>query len=212
MNKLTISIFQNQIFLKIISELKLFSEFEIKYYDDLSLCTKEAENYKHLAIFFDTQEIKNNYTKIKKSNFPKIIITKSEDQKGMIQGNFLENLNMPFSALELKKKIILLISKYQFKSNSLINLGSYIIDKNERKIKKNNLELQLTEKEVKFLILFSQHNKPLHRNLILKSVWNYSSKTDTHTVETHIHRLRKKILEKFNDNKFIKNNEEGYYI
>ena len=71
---------------------------------------------------------------------------------------------------------------------------------------------QLSEKEIDFLILFSKNKKPLSRNLVLKEVWSYSSETDTHTLETHIHRLRKKILEKFNDNNFIKNNEKGYYI
>ena len=57
-----------------------------------------------------------------------------------------------------------------------------------------------------------QNKKPLSRNFVLKTVWNYSSKTDTHTVETHIHRLRKKILDKFDDKNFIKNDNRGYYI
>ena len=91
-------------------------------------------------------------------------------------------------------------------------MNDYIVDKNERKIKKNDLELQLSEKEINFLILFSKSKKPISRNLVLKNVWHYSSKSETHTVETHIHRLRKKILEKFGDNNFIKNNSKGYYI
>ena len=74
------------------------------------------------------------------------------------------------------------------------------------------MELQLSEKEVNFLILFSKTKKPINRNLVLKEVWNYSEETETHTVETHIHRLRKKILEKFGDENFIKNNNKGYYI
>ena len=130
----------------------------------------------------------------------------------MLSGEFTERLSMPFSILDLEKKIISLLAKYKFKESSLINLQGYIVDKNERKIKKDNLELQLTEKEINFLILFSQSEKPLSKNFVLKKVWNYSSKSDTHTVETHIHRLRKKILEKFNDSHFIKNNNEGYYI
>ena len=69
-----------------------------------------------------------------------------------------------------------------------------------------------TEKEINFLILFSNNSKPLSRKFVLEKVWNYSSESETHTVETHVHRLRKKILEKFNDNNFIKNNNEGYYI
>ena len=94
----------------------------------------------------------------------------------------------------------------------MIQLGNYIIDKNERKIKKDNLELQLSEKEINFLVLFSINNKPINRDEVLKKVWNYSSQIETHTLETHIHRLRKKIFAKFKDNNFIKNNDKGYYI
>jgi len=119
---------------------------------------------------------------------------------------------MPFTIFDFKKKIVSLIAKNEFKKNSLIDLKGYIIDKNERKIKKNNLELQLSEKEVDFLVLFSEIKDPIKRDLLLKKVWNYSDETETHTLETHIHRLRKKILDKFNDNDFIKNNKKGYYI
>ena len=123
-----------------------------------------------------------------------------------------DQLNMPFSILEFEKKVIALIAKNEFKKNSLIQLKDYIIDKNERKIKKNNLELQLSEKEINFLILFSKSKEPISRNLVLTNVWKYSLESETHTVETHIHRLRKKILKKFGDNNFIKNNNKGYYI
>ena len=74
------------------------------------------------------------------------------------------------------------------------------------------MELKLTEKEINFLVLFTLHDKPLDKEFFLKSAWNYSSKSDTHTVETHIHRLRKKILKKFKDENFIKNDVKGYYI
>ena len=114
--------------------------------------------------------------------------------------------------MHLKKKVISLLARYEFYKGSFIDLNGYIINKNERKIKRSNLELQLTEKEINFLILFSQSNKPLNRNFLLKNVWNYSSKSDTHTIETHIHRLRKKVFEKFGDNDFIKSNKKGYYI
>ena len=212
MGNLTISIFGNQIFLEIMNELKLFSKYKIEFYDNLNFCSKNAVRNDHLAIFFITETNKKDYEKVEKNNFPSIIITKSRISPNMLSGEFTERLSIPFSILELEKKIISLLAKYKFKESSLINLQGYIVDKNERKIKKNNLELQLTEKEINFLILFSQSEKPLSRSFVLKKVWNYSSKSDTHTVETHIHRLRKKILEKFNDNHFIKNNNEGYYI
>ena len=121
-------------------------------------------------------------------------------------------LKIPFTILNFEKKIISLAAKIKFRKNSFIDLNGYIIDKNERKIKKGQLELQLSEKEINFLILFSQIKKPISRNFVLKNVWNYSAESETHTVETHIHRLRKKILEKFGDSNFIKNNDTGYFI
>ena len=212
MSNLTISILGNQTFLEIINELKLFSKYKIAFYNNLNLFPINAVHSDQLVIFFITKTNDKDYLKIKKNNFPLIIITKFSTPQNTLSGEFVEQLNMPFSILDLEKKIVSLLARYKFRKSSLINLGGYIINRHERKIKKNNLELQLTEKEVNFLILFSKNGKPLSRNFILKSVWNYSSETDTHTVETHIHRLRKKILEKFNDNHFIKNNNEGYYI
>ena len=211
MDKLTITIFGNQIFLEIINELKLFSEFNIKFYNDINLCIKDALQQKQLAIFFIRDTNKQYFEKIKINNFPLIVISKSLIKKKILSGEFVEQINMPFSILDLKKKVILLLARYEFYKGSLIDLNGYIINKNERKITRNNLELQLTEKEINFLILFSQSNKPFNRNFLLKNVWNYSSKSDTHTIETHIHRLRKKILKKFNDDNFIKNNNKGYY-
>ena len=207
MSNFTISVFNNKIFFQIIKEIKLFSKFRIKHYEDLDLCTQDAEKGNQVVVFFD-----NSLNKSKTNNFPSIIVTESSKLINKSFGILQEQLKMPFSILDFKKKIISLIAKNEFKKNSLIRLSGYIIDKNERKIKKNNLELQLSEKEVNFLILFSKNKDPINRNLVLKSVWKYSVDSETHTVETHIHRLRKKILDKFGDNDFIKNNNMGYYI
>ena len=212
MDKLTISIFGNQIFSEIIKEIKLFSKFNLKFYDNLDLYTEYTVNHDQLVIFFIHEANINFYKKIKNSSFPLIVITKTSMQRNIVSSDFLEQLIIPFRILDLEKKIVSLLARYKFRKGSLINLCGYIIDKNERKIKKNNSVLQLTEKEINFLILFSQNDQPLSRNFILKNVWNYSSESETHTVETHIHRLRKKILEKFGDDNFIKNNNKGYYI
>ena len=212
MSNLTISIFGNKIFLEIINEIKLFSKFKIKYYEDLNLCIKDAEKQNLLAVLFINEKNKSFFKKNKINSFPSILIVESSVSKNMYSGEFSEQLNMTFTIIEVKKKVISLIAKNEFKKNSLIQLNDYIINKNERKIKKNDLELQLSEKEINFLILFSKNKEPISKNLVLKNVWNYSSESETHTVETHIHRLRKKILEKFGDNNFIKNNNKGYYI
>ena len=190
MNEFTISVIRNKIFFEIISKIKLFSKYNIKFYENNDLFAKDPNTENHIVLFFDNRSI--------------LKITS--------QGNILEKVKIPFKILDIEKKITLSIAKSEFKRNSLINLAGYIIDKNEPKIKKNNLQLKLSEKEINFLILFNKSKKPISRKLVLKKVWNYSIESQTHTVETHIHRLRKKILEKFGDNNFIKNNNEGYFI
>ena len=212
MDKLTILIFGNQTFLAIINEIKLFSKFKLKFYDNFDLCTQDAVNRNHLVIFFIAESNKKYYKKIENNSFPQIVIANSPIPKNILLSDFVEQLNIPFRILDLEKKIVLLLAKYKFRKSSLINLCGYTIDKNKRSIKKNNAVLLLTEKEINFLILFTQNNYPLSKNFILKNVWNYSSKSETHTVETHIYRLRKKFLKKFDDNNFIKNNDKGYYI
>jgi len=207
MNNFNISIFNNKTFFEIIKEIKLFSKYKINHYGDLNLCLKDAEKGNHVVVFFV-----NSPGEINKYNFPSILAIESMDKSDKSSSVLSEKIKVPFTIFNFKEKIISAIAKNQFKKNSLINLKGYTIDKNERKIKKNNLELQLSEKEIDFLILFSENKNPIKRDLVLKKVWNYSQETETHTVETHIHRLRKKILEKFNDNNFIKNNEKGYYI
>ena len=207
MDKFTISIFDNKTFFQIIKEIKLFSKYKINHYEDLDLCIKDAEKGKHVVVFFT-----NSLDKIKKYNFPSILVIKSLGETNELSNILNEELKIPFTIFDFEKKIISIIAKSEFKKNSLINLKGYTIDKNERKIKKNNLELQLSEKEVDVLILFSESENPIKRDLVLKKVWKYSQETETHTVETHIHRLRKKFLDKFDDKNFIKNNKKGYYI
>ena len=86
------------------------------------------------------------------------------------------------------------------------------MNKNEKKLSKNENEIILTEKEIQLLELFLNNKKPISKDKILSSVWNYSSDADTHTVETHIYRLRKKINDKFSDGNFIVNTKDGYSL
>tara|TARA_B100000029_G_scaffold497827_1_gene565839 strand:- start:593 stop:1231 length:639 start_codon:yes stop_codon:yes gene_type:complete len=212
MTNLTISIINNKIFPEILKEADLFSEFKIRHYDNLNFLNQDVKKVDQIIVYFYKETDINNSIINKIYNFPLILISESLFTKSKLSSELVEQVKIPFSILEFKKKLISLIAKNEFKKNSLITLDQYTIDKNERKIKKNELELQLSEKEINFLILFSKNKEPISRNLVLKTVWNYSSESETHTVETHIHRLRKKILEKFGDDNFIKNNNKGYYI
>ncbi|MBA1338674.1 MAG: DNA-binding response regulator, OmpR family, contains R [Pelagibacterales bacterium] len=207
MTDLTISIFNNSTFFEILNEMKLFSKFKIKHYKDLNLCTKTTEKENNIVIFFSYP---HDY--IQNINFPSILISDSLEFKNKFSGELKYFFKKPLSIIDFNQKLISLFAKREFKVNSLIGLNGYIIDKNERKIKKNNIELQLSEKEVDFLILFTNSNTPINKEIFLKKVWNYSVDSETHTIETHIHKLRKKILDKFGDNDFIKNNKKGYFV
>ena len=211
MYKYTISIFDNKSFVEILNEINIFSKFKIKHYENIDLFNNN-ENLEEILVFFNNNLSKNLTSNHKINKNPLILVSESKELINLELTKFSESIVIPFRILDFNKKIVSLISKIEFKKNSLIYLNNYIIDKNERKIKKNNLELQLSEKEVNFLILFSKNKEPISRSLVLKKVWKYSSKSETHTVETHIHRLRKKIFEKFGDKNFIKNNNQGYYI
>ena len=103
-------------------------------------------------------------------------------------------------------------AKKRFNKNSSIEVKSYLLNKNEKKQSKLENFKSLTEKEVQLLELLLNSEKPISKDDILSSIWNYSSDADTHTVETHIYRLRKKITDKFMDEKFILNGKEGYYL
>ena len=101
---------------------------------------------------------------------------------------------------------------YYFLLQFMIKVKSYSLDKNEKKLSKKNVSVILTEKEIQLIELLIDNNKPISKENILSLVWNYSEDADTHTVETHIYRLRKKINNKFQDNDFIFNNKNGYYL
>ena len=103
------------------------------------------------------------------------------------------------------------IIKKKFKYNSSVKVLDYILDKNTRKLMKDQKSLELTEKEIDLILLLSK-NFFTKKKEILSRIWNYSDEADTHTVETHIYRLRKKVKKIFDDESFIKNEKEGYKI
>ena len=121
-------------------------------------------------------------------------------------------LTLPTSVREINNIIESSLAKKKFSENSSIKIKNYYLDKNEKKLFKEKNFLILTEKEIQLIELLSSKEKPFSKKEILSLVWDYSSDADTHTVETHIYRLRKKINEKFLDEKFILNNEKGYFL
>ena len=129
-----------------------------------------------------------------------------------LQNNFDNKILFPVSLLELKNKIKSLIVSSKFKFNSTVKIKNYILNKNEKKLLQLNSSISLTEREVQLIELLFREKKPLSKNFILQEIWKYSKDADTHTVETHIYRLRKKISNKFRDDDFILNSDNGYLI
>ena len=129
-----------------------------------------------------------------------------------LQNNFDNIILLPVSLLELKNKIKSLIVSSKFKFKSSVKIKNYILNINEKKLTKLNLFVYLTEREVQLIELLFSEKKPLSKNFILQKIWKYSKDTNTHTVETHIYRLRKKINDRFGDDYFILNSGDGYLI
>ena len=95
---------------------------------------------------------------------------------------------------------------------SNVNINKYILDINSRKLKKTDNELKLTEREIDTIIFLKNKKKPVKVDILQKEVWKYGDDLETHTVETHIYRLRKKIKDTFNDDMFIQSKKDGYTI
>ena len=95
---------------------------------------------------------------------------------------------------------------------TVIKLNNYTISLNSRELFTKDIKLRLTEKEINTIIYLSKSERPVSVEKLQEKVWNYQSDIETHTVETHIYRLRKKILNIFNDNQFIFSSKNGYQI
>jgi len=120
--------------------------------------------------------------------------------------------NMPINILKLVEKINIEFLKLQFSSQSEVKINNYSIDLNSREMLINNTKLKLTEKEINTISYLSKSSQPVSIGELQEKVWSYQSDIETHTVETHIYRLRKKILNTFNDNEFIISKKNGYQI
>ena len=145
-----------------------------------------------------------------------IIISKFNDKlllnKNIKEKNFLDLKNFPLSLNKLLEVINIQLIKLKFNYQSKINIKGYDLNLNSKFFSKDDLSLKLTEKEIE-IILYLNETKTKHDVLDLqKNIWDYSPDMETHTVETHIYRLRKKIVNKFNDENFILSHKSGYFI
>ena len=120
--------------------------------------------------------------------------------------------DFPVSILKLLEIINTEFLKINFNKQSDIMIGSYRFNLNSREMSQSDLKLKLTEKEINSIFYLFNSKDVVKINELQSKVWGYQPELETHTVETHIYRLRKKILKKFNDDSFILTNKSGYEI
>ena len=199
--------FGNKEFNKSLIELKNHFSFHLETIYDFK-DSINFEDYQGLLIHEDALKQTSLKITLRNQNINKIIFHNSKDIKGFEE---IEKLKLPTSVDQINNIIANNIVKKKFKINSSLKINNYQLDKNLRRLNKNNLSLELTEKEIELIELLCKE-KFIKKNEILSKIWKYSKDADTHTVETHIYRLRKKIKEVFNDEVFIKSEKKGYTI
>ncbi len=180
-------IFRYKELFNILEEIKENFEFKLEFYEkERELENLENDNLSDYLVI----------TKKKLSNLKKQIII---DKSPINIYDLIQTLNINF----LKSKFI---------EQSKIDLGRYNLDLNSRILNQNEKELELTEKESSILIFLKQSKDPVKIDQLQEKVWGYNSELETHTVETHVYRLRKKINDKFYDNEFIISDKKGYFL
>ena len=185
MNSKKIFIYQYDILFDILSEIKEKLNFEL-----------EKVNEKNL------KDLKENFS----SDY--LVISKAKyDIKNQL---IIDDLPIKIDRLSEIINLKFLKKRYNFQSNVII--GIYKLDLNTRQISIDEKNTDLTEREINLILFLKKSIGPVKIDKLQREVWGHSSKLDTHTVETHIYRLRKKIKEKFNDENFILSSKKGYFI
>ena len=193
MNKQSIIIYDFEILFIILKEIKENLKFEIfNFKKDYKISKLDNNTY-------------GNYLIVAKSlsNF----INKDIEKKKLY---LIENLPIKIDKFIEKINIQLLKQKYNYQSE--IRINKYKLNLNSREISLNKKLIKLTEREIDIILFLNENKKPINIDILQKEVWGYGSELETHTVETHIYRLRKKLKDKFNDEEFILSLKKGYQI
>tara|TARA_B100001175_G_scaffold39742_1_gene29071 strand:- start:158 stop:739 length:582 start_codon:yes stop_codon:yes gene_type:complete len=193
MSKSFVNIIDFPVLYNVLFEVKDFLNFEVINYENENVFLEKIEKENSIE----------NYTIVTK----KFLNNKNINQKSII---YLDNTPINFISLIDKINTNFLKQRFSFQSN--IYIKNYTLNLNSRVISKNENELKLTEREIEIILFLNDKKKPQNINTLQKEVWSYATDLETHTVETHIYRLRKKISDKFKDSDFILSLKDGYLI
>ena len=183
-------------FYDIVNELKEHIGFEISKFDNKEIF---FDNYKSKSI-----SIENSILIVHEKEYNFFVKDINEDQIIKFKPpvsifTFIENLNVRF----IQKK---------YQDQSSVNVKEFFLDINSRELKKGKSSLKLTERETDMILFLNKSKKPVNVETLEKEIWQHSSELETHTVETHIYRLRKKIKAEFGNDELIISNKDGYTI
>tara|TARA_B100000029_G_C17554530_1_gene951265 strand:+ start:1439 stop:2074 length:636 start_codon:yes stop_codon:yes gene_type:complete len=203
--KIKVAFLCNKSFSNSIEELKPFLGFDLnEIHPQKEPNSINSENQVLIADSSCAEKVS-----FEKINIPKVLIL-GQNEKNTFKDKFDATMKLPLNIIQFNRAVIDLSQKHKFDQNSLVQVKDYILDKNTRFLKRKENSVKITEKEMHFIEELNNSSEPLTKDYILKNIWGYSSDADTHTVETHIYRLRQKIKNQFNDNNFIKHTKEGY--
>ena len=186
MNSKKIIINENKMLFKILDEIK--------------------DNFNFDLINIDSKTLKN----LKLNKFFDLLVTFQDDENN--DPSSLVIKKFPIKLEKLIQLINIQFLKNKFNLQSDIQVGKYKLNMNSREMIKGSDKLNLTEREINLIIFLFETDMPVRIDKLQKEVWDYNSELETHTVETHIYRLRKKIKDKFKDNNFILSFKDGYKI
>ena len=188
--------------------------FIVNYHSLYEILDEIKENLSFKITKFENED---DFRKNKNFDEKNILIISNSKNKLILNQNISEKNLLIFDILPLAiNKIIELINlkliKLKFNNQSKINIKNYELNLNSKFFSKEGLSIKLTEKEIE-IILYLYQNKTKHNVIDLqRNIWHYSSDMETHTVETHVYRLRKKISDIFKDENFILSEKNGYFI
>ena len=214
MAKQNINIVGIPILYNILEEIKDNLSFKVVNFSSTDNFLKFLnENKLDKKNFFIITSINNKDFFLKKNffNVKNIFFMSPKNRKIYIENNY-NIFKYPVDNYNLIEKINIQLIKYKYNFQSKIKVKNYSLDLNSRIISKGDNILKLTEREMDIIIFLTESNLPQKINALQNQVWGYSSELETHTVETHVYRLRKKIYDNFKDQYFIISTDTGYFI
>jgi len=210
--KNSLLIFGTKNFNNSLNEIKEYLDFSLVFFDSNTFSELSLITINSVLVDVDVCSDVETLSFINKTKNKPLLLFKRKNSYIPPSLFYNDVIILPVILSEISNTIKNLITIKKFKENSSVQIKGYEIDKNERLLKKGNLLITITEREIQLIELLFNEKKPISKNFILKKVWKYAEDADTHTLETHIYRLRKKILTKFNDENFIINFKTGYTI